>query len=283
MDRRPKQSLLRRAVLLATIVAALLSIGVATAGAASSIEGVWAFNGGQIAVQPLSNSTFVGTVVTETKFAECTHPVGQQIWSGITPQADGSFWGLHQWYFEKSECRPNPTLGLSAFRVMAGSNGSSYLRVCLSSPGTAQPTIDASGYSANATYGCFDSALSAPLPPAETSTGTTPKAGTENFKELVTVPSNAKCFSSRSFQIHVLDPKYDAFKTVSITIKGRKLKTARHGDTITATVSLKGLPKGAFTVDIKATTYLGRRLSGSRTYHTCAVKAVHHKASLKLG
>ncbi len=265
------------------MLAAMLAIGVTSASAASSIEGVWAFNGGQIALQPLSNDTLVGTIVTETKFAECSHPVGQQIWTGITRQPDGSYWGLHQWYFENSGCALNPTLGLSAFRVLEGSSGSHYLRVCLSNPGTAQPTIAANGSNANATYGCFDSALSAPLPSAETTTGTSGKSGTENFKELVSLPSNRQCLSSRSFQIHVLDPKYDAFRTVSITIKGKRLRTVRRGDTIVATVSLKGLPKGAFTVLIRATTYLGRHLSGSRTYHTCAVKAVHQKASIKLG
>ena len=83
--------------------------------------------------------------------------------------------------------------------------------------------------------------------------------------------------------IHVQDPKYDAFKTISITIKGKQLKTVRRGNTITATVSLKGLPKGAFTVVIKATTYLGQHLSGSRTFHTCATKGKRHKASTKLG
>jgi hypothetical protein len=30
------------------------------------------------------------------------------------------------------------------------------------------------------------------------------------------------------------------------------------------------LPKGAFTVKIRATTILGHRLSANRTYHTCA-------------
>ena len=142
----------------------------------------------------------------------------------------------------------------------------------------------------------MNSALSAALPTttgAGTGTTTTgsstekgagaPKIGTASFKELVTLPSNRKCYSQRSFQIHVQDPKYDAFKTVTITIKGKKLKTARHGDMITATVSLKGLPKGTFTVVIKATTYLGRHLSGSRTYHTCATKGSSHKASTKLG
>ncbi len=83
--------------------------------------------------------------------------------------------------------------------------------------------------------------------------------------------------------IHVQDPRYDAFKTISITIKGKKLKTTRHGNTITATISLKGLPKGAFTVVIRATTYLGQHLSGSRTFHTCATKGTRHKASTKLG
>ena len=108
---RPNETLLRRATLLAAMVAAILTIGVTSASAASSIEGVWAFNGGQIAVQPLANNTLVGTIVTETKFAECSHPVGQQIWTGITPQSDGSYWGLHQWYFEKSGCALNPRSG----------------------------------------------------------------------------------------------------------------------------------------------------------------------------
>ena len=267
----------------------LLVLGAGTASAASPVEGVWAFNGGQIAIQPLSNATFVGTVVTETSFAECAHPVGQQIWTDIRAQPDGSFWGLHQWYFEKSSCIANPTLGLAAFRVLSEPNGSRYLKVCLSNPGTTQPTIAADGSTAGATYGCVKSALSAVLPTSPETPGSTtppgtstPKTGAAGFKELVTLPNSKKCFSARSFLIHIDDPRYDAFKTVSITIKGHRIKWVRRGGVIIATISLKGLPQGAFTVVIKATTYLGRHMSGSRTYHTCAKKSSRHKASTKL-
>ena len=107
----PRKGFLRTVLMLAVTAASLLAIGVGSASASSDIEGVWAFNGGQIAIQPLSNGTFVGTVVSETAFAECPHPVGQQIWTAITKQSDGSYWGLHQWYFEKSGCAVNPTLG----------------------------------------------------------------------------------------------------------------------------------------------------------------------------
>jgi hypothetical protein len=266
----------RRGMLVA-LAAALLSLGgVASASAASPIEGVWAFNGGEIAVQPQSSETFAGTVVTETKFAECTHPIGQQIWTGIAAQPDGSFWGLHQWYFEKTACTPNPEAGLAAFRVVEEANGAHYLRVCLSYPGGTQPTISATGVSAKATYGCVSSALTAPLP---TTLG---RVGTASFKELVRLPSAKKCFSQRAFKIHIQDPKFDAFKTVSITIGKRRIKAVRQGSAFVASISLKGLPTGKFTVRIRATTYLGQHLSGSRTYHTCARKPSRHKASTKL-
>jgi hypothetical protein len=62
----------------------------------------------------------------------------------------------------------------------------------------------------------------------------------------------------------------------------KKLRTSRRGNLVTASVSLKGLPKGKFTVTISATTFLGRHLSGRRSYHTCAKKAIRRKASTKL-
>lgn len=62
-----------------------------------------------------------------------------------------------------------------------------------------------------------------------------------------------------------------------MTIKGRKIATARHGHYIVATIDLKGYPRGAFTVKISATTVLGHRLSSDRTYHTCAAKPKKHK------
>jgi hypothetical protein len=83
----------------------------------------------------------------------------------------------------------------------------------------------------------------------------------------------------RLFEIHLAEPKYDPFKTVVVTIKGRKVKTVHRGNYVVATVNLKGLKQGTFTVKIHATTVLGHQLSGSRTYHTCAKKAKKSKPS----
>jgi hypothetical protein len=39
---------------------------------------------------------------------------------------------------------------------------------------------------------------------------------------------------------------------------------------ITAPINLRGLPRGRYTVKITARTVLGRTISGSRRYRTCA-------------
>jgi hypothetical protein len=255
---RPRRRLSLPLAIAATIL--LLAFGASAAAATSNIEGIWSFNGGQIAIQPAGNGTLVGIVVSPTKFATCTHPVGQEIWKGMTLQPDGSYQGSHQWYFETSACDPNPNPGPTAWRVGEEANGSRFLRVCLSAPGGTQPTIPVGSMGTGATYGCQNSALTAPLGKSEVG----------SFKEVVKLPSASKCLSGRKFQIHVRDTKYDPFKSVIITLKGHKLKVVHHGSTYTATVNLKGLNHGAFTIKIKATTVRGHHVSGSRTYHTCA-------------
>ena len=205
----------------------LLGVGAASAGANSEIEGVWSFNGGQIGIQHLSNGTFSGTVVAETKFAECSHPVGQEIWKGITEQPDGSYWGQHQWYLGAPSCEENPVLGPTAWRVLKEPNGSRYLRVCFSHPGTSQPTIAADGAPKEAseyaqyhvTYGCFNSALTAPLPVAPGGSGTS--SSVEHLTLPKTTPT--QCLSGRLFKIRLKEPKYDPFKTVTITLSGHRI------------------------------------------------------------
>jgi hypothetical protein len=253
-------------LLLATAAAALLGVGVASASAASSIEGVWEFGGGQIDIKPAANDTFVGIVTEATKFAECVHPVGQPIWTNMTLQPGGFYSGDHRWYIERT-CALNPTLGPTAWRVLEEPDGYKYLDVCFSEPGTTQPTIAANGSSAGVTYKCFDSAHVASLP-----TG-----AAEAFK--ASLPASKRCLSARLFKIHLAEPKYDPFKTVRVTLRGRRLATVRHGGYVVATIDLKGLPPGAFTVKIAATTVLGVHLSGSRTYHTCAKKPKKDKPS----
>ncbi len=259
-------------MLLVTATVALLAVGVASAGAASSIEGVWSFGGGQIAIQPASGGTFVGIVVVATRFAECVHPVGQEIWKEVRLQPDGSYWGLHQWYFEGT-CALNPTLGPTAWRALEEPDGSKYLRVCFSNPGTSQPTIAPNATDADATYGCVDSALTAPLPSASNVAG---------FLQSLLHPGAERCVSARRFPIHLAEPRDDPFKTVRVTLEGRRIKTAHRGGYVVAIVNLEGLPPGAFTIEIGATTVLGVHLSGSRTYHTCATRPKRHRpAKLK--
>jgi hypothetical protein len=234
-------------------------------------------------------------VVAETTFAACPHPVGQEIWKGMTEQPDGSYWGLHQWYSgSPPNCRPDATGGPTAWRVIEEPGGSYYLQVCFSHPDTTQPTISADGaphgpseYAAHhVTYGCFKSTLISLLSPAPGEPGTpgTPgtsgasgttgsgKGGVAGSKETLTLPSNRKCVSARRFPIHLREPRYDPFKTVTITLRGRKVADKRKGEYVVATIDLRKLPKGAFTISVHATTVLGHHLAGRRTYHTCIPK-----------
>jgi hypothetical protein len=250
-------------LVLITLVLAVVAAPATDAAAPSSgIEGVWSFNGGAIAVQSSGNGMYTGTVVAETSFAECTHPIGQQIWTSMSRQPDGSFWGFHQWYFESSGCEPNPTLGPTAWRVEKSAGGSEVLRACFSAPGTSQPTIAANGVPSGVTYKCVSSA---PVTVQATS-----------FK-LVSLPSPKKCLSLRRFKIHLRDPRNDAFDRVLITLRGHRLAVVRQRNYTVATVDLRGLPPGAFTIKIAATTILGHHISGQRTYHTCSKRAIRRK------
>ena len=55
-------------------------------------------------------------------------------------------------------------------------------------------------------------------------------------------------------------------------IKIRGLIRVIRGRRLRAPVNLRGLPKGTFTVRIKAVRRDGRRVSAHRTYHTCVPK-----------
>ncbi|HTU77818.1 MAG TPA: hypothetical protein VMF09_03575 [Solirubrobacteraceae bacterium] len=278
----------RAALALAIAASIVLLVGVAGAGAASSIEGIWSFDGGEVGIKPEPNGTFVGIVVKTIRFAECPHDEREVMWTDITPQADGSYWGDHQWFYQGPNCVKNPQPGKTAWRVMEEPSGYKYLRVCFSEPGATQPTIAPDGEAAADTYGCVDSTLIAPLPTSSsspagaagspaTTAGSTPGPGVQGEKETLSLRSAKQCVSVRRFQIHLLEPKHDPFKTVLVRSRGHKIATVRRGDYVVATIDLVGLKRGAFTVTIDATTVLGNHLSGTRTYHTCAEKAKKSK------
>ena len=218
------------------------------------------FTGGEVAIQSQADGSFAGTVVQPTQFAQCSHPIGEAMWTAMRAQRDGSFWGLHEWFFEKAGCAVNPDRGPTAWRVLQTATGSRFLRACFSTPGTTQPTIAASGISAEVTYGCVDSALTSPPPST---------SGAAGFRRAVSFPSTRKCLSRRRLRIHLHDPSNDPLKEVVVSLTGHRLQVLRHGNVFTSTIDLRGLPKGTFTVHVRLSTVLGHRLHGSRTFHTC--------------
>jgi hypothetical protein len=95
----------------------------------------------------------------------------------------------------------------------------------------------------------------------------------------VTAPSNHVCLSRRDFTIHVRQIKNLIYRRVSVEVNGRHVAVVRRGSRTSADVDLRGLPKGRYVVRITVTTSTGRRIAGTRAYHTCAPKPLpggHH-------
>jgi hypothetical protein len=253
---------------IATALVVLLTLGAAPAGAASEIEGIWSFNGGQVAIHPSTDGQFTGVVVTPTKFAECTHKAGEEMWTAMTLQPDGSYWGGHRWLYDQT-CEPNPTPGPTTWRVLTKPNGSKYLLVCFSEPGETQPTIGPNGATAGWTFGCSESAPTAPLPVI--SSGGSAQNGAEqiSFGKTVLLPKAAVCLKRRSLKIALHDPKYDPLKEVVVKIGHKKIADVHGIDRLKRGIVLKHLPSGSFKLKITAITVLGQRLSGHRIYHSC--------------
>jgi hypothetical protein len=247
--------------MLGVALPAFLLLPAGHAAAAADIEAVWSFTGGQVAVQAQSDGSFLGTVIRATRFANCPHPVGESIWTGVRAQPDGQYHGGHQWYRD-ADCSAIPQRGRTAFRVLSRPDGGRFLRVCFAPPERPelQPTIAPGGSSANAPGGCSDSDLVAPLStrrPTVDTIATLPKQG------------RRRCLSRRSFRIRLKEPPGDALSTAAVFVNGKRVEV-RRGERITAPINLRGLPRGRYTVKITARTVLGRTITGTRKYRTCS-------------
>lgn len=261
------------------VAAALLLLGVASSAQAEApIEGVWSFNGGKVAVEATGSGSFRGVVVAPTKFSQCFHPVGEEVWSEIKPQSDGSYWGLHQWYFENSGCVPNPERGLTAFRVVTGGDGSRSLEVCFSEPGSkSQPKIPPSGSPTGATYGCSNSARLSSLP----------SLGPADAPKYILLPGNGLCLTRPKLKVRLRNPSGDPIVQAKVRLRSgkirRRAKLTHKSNGILATLNLRGLTRRKFTVSVKVTTVLGHRLERKRAYRLCGPartgKHRHHKHS----
>jgi len=82
------------------------------------------------------------------------------------------------------------------------------------------------------------------------------------------LPAATACVSRRRFTIRVRKLPGVTWVSAVVKVRGRRVRTLK-GARITAPVNLTGLPKGRYTVSIRATTSTGASVTGTRTYHTC--------------
>ncbi|MGH2852751.1 MAG: hypothetical protein ACRDLF_00970 [Solirubrobacteraceae bacterium] len=273
---------LRLALWPIAITLALLSGTAVSAAATSEIEGVWSFEGGQVAITHAAGGKFVGIVVNPTKFAECTHRAGEEMWTDVTPQTNGSYWGLHQWLFDGS-CLPNPERGPTAWRVLQTSTGSRYLEVCFSEPGNVQPAIAANGTSTGSIFGCRQSAPTAPLPVVSKGGGSE-RGGAERitFPKTVLLPNPGACIAKNgSLRIKLRNPKYDPLKEVLVWVRGRRVADVRGVQRLKRGIVLRHLPTGNYKIKVLAITVLRQKLSGHLTYHSCGKRSLSGAVQLR--
>jgi hypothetical protein len=231
------------------------------------IEGVWSFSGGAVAIEGLSDGSYQGIVVSPTKFAVCTHPAGQVMWTAMKEQPDGSFWGLHTWFKGGDKCVENPLRGETAWRVLVGADGARHLVVCFSTPGdNSRPRIDAAGKCTGGTFGpAIASNPLGGLPGSDSA----PNGGAVSFERAVLVPSSASCLKRKALKIKFRNPKYDLLQEVVVKVNGQKVKAVVGTKKLKKPIVLKNLPDGTFKVSIVATTVLNERLRGNRKYTLC--------------
>jgi hypothetical protein len=85
-----------------------------------------------------------------------------------------------------------------------------------------------------------------------------------------------KCASRRSFHIRIPVPAGDQLASATVYVNGKRTKVTR-GHRLTARVTLTGLPKGTYTVRVRARTRSGRTITSTRRYRTCTLKPARRR------
>ncbi|HVP01036.1 MAG TPA: hypothetical protein VMT10_00595, partial [Solirubrobacteraceae bacterium] len=86
------------------------------------------------------------------------------------------------------------------------------------------------------------------------------------------LPSAKACVSKRSFPVRLVAPSGVTIAKVALVVNGKPVKAKKVAGRFSASIDLRGLPKGTFTVTVTITTTRGRKLVGARSYRTCAAK-----------
>jgi hypothetical protein len=99
--------------------------------------------------------------------------------------------------------------------------------------------------------------------------GSSDEASLPGSEGIITAPSGKQCVSRRDFVIHVQQIKGLVYRSVSVYVNASRVAVVK-GRRFHARVDLRGLPRGRYTVQIAVITTSGRRIAGTRAYHTCA-------------
>jgi hypothetical protein len=104
----------------------------------------------------------------------------------------------------------------------------------------------------------------------------------EKLATALGLPSAKACYSKRSLKIHIQQPPgYPKVVSAEVYLNGKKERTLSKKDLVNQVV-LTRLPDGTFTIKIVAKTTNGTTITGTRTYHTCRTKPMHHHRGLRL-
>jgi hypothetical protein len=87
--------------------------------------------------------------------------------------------------------------------------------------------------------------------------------------ELIRLPANRRCISSRRFRIRIRKIKGVTLAAVAVYVNGKPVKIFK-GKRVTARIDLRGLPRGTVRVRIEAATTDGQLIRHTRKYRTCA-------------
>lgn len=248
------------------LIAAIALSGVfaSVAAAEQPIEGIWSFGGGAVAIKEGDDGVLQGTVVQQTTFAVCPHPVGQVMWAGMRERPNGSYWGKHQWY-RGADCELDPRPGLAAWRVVQTAKGTKALIVCLSEPGERkQPKIAPDNSVTDATYGCIESDPLASIP------GVGGQVTFDDLVELPPPPHSGSC--RRLLTILPRKLKYDPLERLIVRFDGVKVADVKGSKRLRKPLVFNNLPEGRFKVRVIAITVLAQRRSRSRVYRGCKGK-----------
>ena len=246
--------------LLLAIVATMLSVGVASASAASSIEGIWSFGGGRDRRPPRTERD------ARRHGRRCDHvrrmpaPGRRRNLERNARTARRLLLGLSPVVLRR-HVRAEPDARTDGVARLGSARWIEELRVCFSHPGDVQPMIPAVGPEVDVTYGCVDSALTAPLP----SVSRRLLHRREAMRQRTPLHHPPRRAPVRPVQersrIAQRPPHQD---------EARRALRRRHDQP-------QGAAAGGFTLKIAATTILGLHLSGSRTYRTCAAQPIRRK------